>query len=184
MLNLLNREKRYFLRREYFGRLANVFLGIIIFCLVFYGVLLLSNGFLVNFEKSAVEGESKRLSESTLQKDLDEYETKLSHVQQEYNLFSKETIHPTSIINIIKQKEIAGIILSNITFQKVDEEGNIKLEIKGVAKNRDTLINYSNSLKTDVLFKDVNIPFSSLAKNSDIPFSLSVSAKVDNKDEK
>jgi len=145
---------------------------------------LFSNGFLVNFEKTAVEDESKMLSESTLQKDLTEYETKLSHIQIEYDLFSKEIIYPTSVISRIKQKEIVGIILNTVTFQKVDDEGNIKLEIKGVAKNRDTLINYSNSLKTDILFKDVNIPFSSLAKNSDIPFSLSASGKIDKKNEK
>lgn len=184
MLNLLNREKRYFLRREYFGRLTNIFIGIIIFCSIFYGVLLFSNGFLVNFEKTAVEGEATRLLQSDLQKDLSEYETKLSHVEVEYNLFSKEVIYPTSIISIIKQKEIEGIVLNEIAFQKTDEVGNIKLEIKGVAKNRDTLINYSNSLKTDPLFKDINIPFSILAKNSNIPFSLSVTSNFYKKNEK
>lgn len=184
MLNLLNREKRHYIRREYFGRLSNIFLGIIIFSLIFYGVLLISNGFLVSFEKTAVENQAKNISESSLQKDLEEYETKLSHVEAEYKLFSKQIIYPTEIISLIKQKEIEGIFLNAISFQKTDQEGGIKIEIKGTAKNRDTLLGYLNSLKTDPLFKDANIPFSSLAKNADIPFSLSVSGKIDKKDEK
>ena len=181
MLNLLNREKRYFLRREYFGRVANIFLGILVFCLVFYGVLLISNGFLVSFEKTAVENEAKNISESTLQKDLTEYEDRLAHIEAEYKLFSKEIIYPTEIISLIKEKEILGITLNAIIFQKIDEKGNIKLEIRGVAKNRDILINYLNSFKKEEIFKDVTVPLSSLAKNSDIPFTFSVNTKIDKK---
>lgn len=184
MLNLLNREKRHALRKEYFGRLINVFLGVVIFSLSYYGVLLFSNRFLIDFEKTAVENEAKNLAGSSLQKELDEYETKLSHIKAEYDLFSKEIIYPTSIISKIKEKEVSGIILNSIGFQKTNEEGVIKIEIGGVAKDRDTLINYSRNLKTDNLFKDISIPVSSLAKNKDVPFSLSVSAKIDKKDEK
>jgi hypothetical protein len=60
----------------------------------------------------------------------------------------------------------------------------IKLEISGVAKDRDTLINYSSNLKTNDIFKDFNIPVSSFAKNKDIPFSFPLNVKIDKKDEK
>jgi hypothetical protein len=183
MLNLLNREKRYALRREYFGRLINIFLGITIFSLVYGAVLLFSNSFLVSFEKMAVESEAKNLSDSSRQKELDEYEKKLARIESEYNLFSKQSISPTSILARIKQKEISGITLNSIVIQKTAEEGVVRLEMKGVAKTRDILINYSNSLKTDEIFKDVTIPFSSLAKNTDIPFSISVDAKINKSDE-
>jgi len=183
MLNLLNREKRYILRGEYFSRLLNVFLGILIFCLVYYGILLFSNSFLVNFEKSAVENESQNLLTSKSQKELNEYEQKLKHLQAEYNLFAKNMIYPKIFLNEITGKQIEGISLNSINFQKTDQEGVIKLDVRGVAKNRDILIRYSNSLKTDKIFKDVTIPVSSFARNTDIPFSLSVSAKIDQKNE-
>jgi|GEM_PF-2228864 len=183
MLNLLNREKRYALRREYFGRLITVFLGVIIFSLVYFGVLIFSNSFLVNFEKIAVENEAKNLSDSSIQKELTEYETQLTRIESEYNLFAKEVIYPTEVLAKIKQKEIAGIVLSSIVFQKTEEIGMIKLDIKGVAKTRDILINYTNGLKNDESFGKVNIPFSSLAKTADIPFSLSLDVKINKKDE-
>lgn len=184
MLNLLNREKRHILRREYFGRLTNVTLGVIIFCLAYYGVLLFSNSLLINFEKTVADNESKNLTNSSIQKELDDYQNRLTHVQSEYNLFSKKIIYPTTVLAQIKEKEIPGISLNLINFQKTSEENVIKLEISGVAKDRDTLINYSSNLKTNDIFKDFNIPISSLAKNKDIPFSLSVNAKIIKKDEK
>jgi len=184
MLNLLNREKRHFLRREYFGRLANVSLGVVIFSLSYYSVLLFSNSILINFEKTAAENELKNLTKSSVQKELDDYQTKLAHIQAEYNLFSKKIIYPTTVLAQIKEKEIPGISLSSINFQKTTEEGVIKLEISGVAKDRDTLINYSSNLKTNDIFKDFNIPVSSLAKNKDIPFSFPVNVKINKKDEK
>jgi hypothetical protein len=178
MLNLLNREKRYYLRREYLGRLSNVFLGILIFCLVFYLILMVSNNFLVSFEKIAVENETNSLSKSSFQKELDDYEKSIKHLQNEYNIFSKNIVNPTEVIFILKTKEMPGINLTAISFQKT-EEGLVKLEIKGISKNRDTLVNYVNNLKTTSLFKDVNVPISSLAKSIDIPFSISTSAKID-----
>jgi hypothetical protein len=46
------------------------------------------------------------------------------------------------------------------------------------------LVNYSDSLKTEALFKDVNVPVSSFAKDADIPFSLSINAKINLTNEK
>jgi hypothetical protein len=183
MLNLLNKEKRFFLRREYFGRLTNVILSVIIFCLVFYGILLLSNSFLVNFEKIAVEIEFQNLAQSNLQKDLEIYEKNLAHIQAEYNLFSKKSTEPTLIISKIEQKQVPGIVLKSINFQKVDEEGGAKLQVGGLAKDRDTLINYSDSLKTENIFQEINIPLATFAKDSNIPFSLSINTKINLKNE-
>lgn len=183
MLNLLNREKRYFLRAEYLGRLLNLFLGIVIFSLVFYGVLLFSNSFLIGFEKKAVENESNNMTFASLQKDLKEYEEMLQHIEGEYSLFSKEIIYPIDFLSIINSKKIDGITVTGMNFQKVNDEGEVNLEVKGIANSRDILIAYSNSLKTEPLFKEVTIPISSLARNINIPFVISISAKIETPNE-
>lgn len=181
MLNLLNREKRYFIRGEYLGRLLNVFLGVLIFSLAYYGILLFSNSFLVNFEKKVVESEKNNSSISSLEKELKEYEDVLKHIEAEYNLFSKDIVYPTDFISIINTKNISGIKLNSISFQKLNESGEVKLEIRGIAQNRDILISYSNSLKEVDSFKEVIMPISSLTKNIDIPFFITINAKIEEK---
>lgn len=181
MLNLLNREKRYFIRGEYLGRLLNIFLGVVIFSLVYYAILLFSNSFLVNFEKKVVESEKNNSSISSLQKELKEYENVLKHIESEYNLFAKNIIYPTDFISIINSKNISGIKITSLSFQKISEEGGVRLEVNGIADNRDILIQYSNNLKDVESFKDVTVPISSLTKNTNIPFSITINAKIEEK---
>jgi hypothetical protein len=149
----------------------------------YYGVLLVANGFLVKFEKKVVEDEAVNISLSSSQKDLESYEETLKHLESEYNFFSKEIIFPTDFISLINNKKISGINLTAINFQKTNNESEAGLEIRGFAQNRDILIKYANSFKTDPVFQNVNVPISSLAKNNEIPFSLSFNAKIEKQNE-
>lgn len=179
MLNLLKRENRYMIRAEYFGRFTNIILLVLIFSTIYYGILLVSNGFLVKFEKEAVENEAANISLSSSQKDLKDYEDTLGHIETEYALFSKLIAFPTDFISLINNKKINGINLNSIVFQKINDSGEVSLEIRGIAQNRDVLINYANSFKVDEKFKNVSVPISSLAKSNDIPFTISFNAKVE-----
>ena len=172
------------IRAEYLGRLTNILLIVLIMACLYYGILLISNGFLVRFEKKAVENEAVNISLSSSQKDLKEYIDALKHLEAEYNLFSKEIIFPTDFISIVNNKKINGINLTSINFQKINDSNEVNLDIKGVAQNRDILINYVNSFKEDQTFKNVNVPISSLTKTTEIPFNLSFNAKIEKQDEK
>jgi hypothetical protein len=183
MLNLLKREKRYMIRAEYLGRLTNIFIFILVLACIYYGVLLMANGFLIRFEKKVIEDEVVNISLSSSQKDLQSYEEALKHLESEYNFFSKEIIFPTDFISLIDNKKISGVNLTAINFQKKNNENESRLEIIGVAQNRDILIKYANSFKTDPVFQNVNVPISSLAKNNEIPFSLSFNAKIEKQNE-
>jgi hypothetical protein len=179
MLNLLKRENRYMIRAEYFGRFTNIILLVLIFSTIYYGILLASNSFLVKFEKEAVENEAANISLSSSQKDLKDYENTLGHIETEYALFSKSIAFPTDFISLINNKKINGINLNSIVFQKINDEGEVSLEIRGVAQSRDILINYANSFKADEKLKNVSVPISSLAKTNNIPFTISFNAKVE-----
>jgi len=184
MLNLLKREKRYEIRKEYFRRLANVSILVLIISLVYYGVLLFSGTFLINFEKQAVELESQNIANSDLQKQVTEYEKTLNHIKIEYGIFSKKVMSPTFILAKLSEKTIAGIGLEAINLNKTNEDNVFNVEVRGVAKNRDILLAYSNSLQVESIFEGINIPLSSLTKNTDIPFTISMTAKTNKENEK
>ena len=183
MLNLLKREKRYEIRKEYFRRLINVTFLVLIISLAYYGVLLFSGTFIINFEKKGLEIESQNIANSELQKQVTEYEKQLSHLKIEYGLFSKKVMSPTFILAKLSEKTISGISLDGININKTDKEDVFAVDIKGIAKNRDILLQYSNSLKVESIFEDINIPLSSLTKNTDIPFAISMTAKTNKENE-
>jgi len=179
MLNLLKRERRYEIRTEYFGRFLNIILLVLIFSIAYYCILLVSNSFFVSVEKKIVENESLNILLSSSQQDLKSYEDALNHLEGEYNLFSKKIAFPTDFISIIDSKKMAGVNLTSISFQKINDKEEVALEIKGVAQNRDTLVRYSNSFKEDQRLTGISLPVSTLAKSSDIPFALSFNSKIE-----
>lgn len=179
MLNLLNREIRHGLRKEYCLRLLNIFLMMLILTTVYYSVLLFSNTFLINLEKENLASEAERLALSSAQQDLIQYEQALNHVKIEYELFAADRILPTSIIEKILNYTISGISLSGISVNPSDVAGLVSIEVRGQSSNRETLLTYSNSLKENPDFSEVNIPLSSLTRNVDIPFTISMKYKTE-----
>jgi hypothetical protein len=172
MLNLLNRERRIYIRKEYLARLVNVFLLVIIFALFYFGVLLSSNLFLINFEKKIVEIEKNSILNSQSQKIFSEYESKITKLEEEYKILIVPTMSFKNLSTIINQKKVKGIFLENINFLKEGEV--IKIDLKGIADTRETLFNYVNNFQMDQSFSEVNNPFSNFNKNSDISFTISM----------
>lgn len=60
-------------------------------------------------------------------------------------------------------------------YDLIRSEGNLStIKISGVADNREALVNLSDTIEADDYFISADIPLSNLAKDSDIPFSISV----------
>jgi hypothetical protein len=84
-----------------------------------------------------------------------------------------------SIFEIIKylpsKVNIHSISLSKN--QSYDGKTGEAIVVSGVASSRESLVLFSNSLKASSLFADVVVPVSSLTKNKDLPFSISIFIK-------
>jgi len=72
-----------------------------------------------------------------------------------------------------KTSSIKITALSIKTMSDVERE----LIVKGIAQNRESLISFSDGLKSINRFVDVDLPISNLAKNIDIEFSLKIKLK-------
>lgn len=84
----------------------------------------------------------------------------------------KDSIEKSSIVRNIINRKTSAIKISSIFFDK--EKDKEKITIRGVAERRDDMLYFIDSLKAEKLFKKVELPVSSLLKDKDVDFAISV----------
>lgn len=91
-------------------------------------------------------------------------------------LRSMSTSSASRVADIHALTEIAGgeVNLSSFTFSKVDKVTTITLT--GTAKNRSALANFRDAIELDERFSDAILPISSLIKDRNIDFSMTVTS--------
>jgi hypothetical protein len=80
-----------------------------------------------------------------------------------------------SILDRLTGRLTPGIILSGLTFKRSDGPGGII--VSGSARTRDGLVAFSKSLQGEASFQNVALPVSSLAKSTNIGFSINIDSK-------
>jgi len=75
----------------------------------------------------------------------------------------------TLISNIERQKSVDVFIN---TYEIYNKEK--RLVVRGIAKDRNTIINFADILRQNPVFKSVDLPISSLAENTNNSFSLNI----------
>jgi hypothetical protein len=61
-----------------------------------------------------------------------------------------------------------------VSYVRAGEGENSTLSIGGVATTRDALLSFKKKLEADEKFEEIVLPVSSLAKDTDIDFSLQI----------
>ncbi len=68
------------------------------------------------------------------------------------------------------------IIIEGMGYQKT-KANLVEYSVRGIAKDRRSLIDFQNKLNSSADFKNASVPVSDLAKDSDIAFTLSLDPK-------
>lgn len=174
MINLLPLEEKKKIHRDYVLRLFTVVLNIISASALIGIVTLFPSYFISDLEKRAAVDQAELVRETNDDGEenvalvLKEAQQKLEILSPEYEKVSIRTIFDTTI-----SYKPSTVALTGLIYQK-DDKGNIKIIINGVADRRDDLLMFSQDLKKDALFDDVELPVSNLAKDRNIKFTLTV----------
>lgn len=86
------------------------------------------------------------------------------------------TLPVTAILERLLAQRGNGILITNISVKRGGGTGSLSLS--GIASSRDALVSFSKRLQGVPSFKDVNLPVNSLARNKDIPFSISIDSAI------
>lgn len=180
MLKFLLSTERHELRREYKFRLFNV---IAICFLILAGVVavsLFAPYTIVYLEKNVVNSELETIKNSDVAKRRAAFEQDYKHLMIEYKIFNQEFLLPSEFFEVLLKNKLPEVSIASYNFSRLEgEKLRIKIELRGTSKTRTALVQYVGSLKQEKIFSRVEMPISSLTKETDIPFSISIET-VDN----
>ncbi|MDP3996586.1 MAG: hypothetical protein Q8P86_02745 [bacterium] len=179
MFNLLTKEEKRSLRKEYRLRLAVVVLWFS-FITGVLGLVFLVPVYVVSLQKEEISLANYRAVEESLEiKNEEELSLSLQDAELKLNtlLDNKEevSVHDflSDILNI-KGDDIKIYSLTMLKSKEKKKEEKHELMLSGVAANRAGLVEFANSLENHLLIREVELPISNFAKENDIEFMITI----------
>jgi hypothetical protein len=180
MLKLLLREDRYNLKKEFLFRFLNILLIFVIIGIIITGVLLTAPYVLVKLQKNVVEDQLTTLQNSDNSIQKTELRNITRDLRNEFEIFKQPTAKYSNFINeiLLEKPEDIRIRTFNLeqSVERIEGEDKsvIRIELRGQADSRTSLVNYSDSLKANTNFYWVNLPLSNLVKDSNVIFNMTL----------
>lgn len=176
MINLIPQNAQKQVTREYWVRVISVWMflfgsGFLIVALLNAPVYVL-----VRSQLKSYQNEFAQASDET-----DSYNAAEKTITQANNISALlgRSVAQAQFSDVISQLEaIKGPDISIETFDMTRKNGAIdSIVITGVAASRVALSSFKDTLQHTDAFKSADLPLSNLAKDRDIPFSITIGAK-------
>lgn len=178
MFTLLPEEYRRKIVRRYRQRatiVALIYLSIA-FAILFF--VLLPSLIILKSEEIRLNLSIKSYEQSINTKKDESISDTLSKINSIIILLKNKAISPTNVVEMINEQadnvSIESFALSGFTPQSVS------VSITGVAPTRKDLVGFSKKLENVFVGTKIELPVSSLAKDVDIPFSLTITLEIQN----
>ncbi len=177
MINLIPPEEKKRLIRNFYYRVAVVFVVATSFAVLVSTVAITPAYFLSVVKKNLAESRLKnQLAEPVPIPDqqtlalVEDLNSKLGVIEKAQS--QKFSVSERVITEIILKK-LVDIKIHQISYESDETEGK-KIMIRGIAPSRERLLLFRRALEDDSYFKQVDLPISNFIKGSNIQFSLSL----------
>jgi hypothetical protein len=179
MLRLLLPTAKKELHAEYGCRWGIVFLSSLTIIVLAWGFSLLPTYVSLQSEESVLTENLRVATDTTINKDRDQLKQELQVVSKQLQLLNVPEYKISALLQQITGTQTDTVALSSISFvselSAIDQSLRGTVVLTGVAERRSDLITYTNLLKQKTeLFSSVDLPFASLVKDSDIPFTVTL----------
>jgi len=173
MLSFLPQNNRKVIIKEYLSRVFVVFLQFLSVSVVVLIFLFVPSAIFSKYKNKTVNNQLESIKAESMNKNQDPTELIKKINAMVSILFDDKssTIPMTDMIEKIISLKNKNIQISNISISK-NEKGSENITLSGVAKTRDDLTDFNNSLKSDGFFASVDLPISALIKNTNAQFSI------------
>ncbi len=166
--------------RDFYIKLVAVFYAVLGSAIFIACTAILPPYFLSSVNKNAANDRLKLqenvpvpiVGEGTLNK-VKELDKKLALVE---GLQGQHFLVSQKVINKIIVHQKPEVKINQISYTSSGEGGK-SITVSGVASTRGGLLSFSQALKEDQFFKEVNLPISNFVKESDIIFSINLTPK-------
>jgi hypothetical protein len=177
MINLIPKEEKKRLRKDFYFRLIGLFFVMIDICILVAMIGILPSYVAASMKQAVVDSklgaqkteEIPLLDQQTLSM-ITDINAKLKVIENaEKSKFSVSQ----KIINPILANKRADIKITQISYGDDPVMGK-KVDVEGIAPSREVLLLFSQTLRNDPNFKNIDLPISNFVKGSNIQFSLSL----------
>lgn len=173
MFNLLPQSQKKEAKREYHLRVLTVAFYLSGTALVAGGLLLAPSYVMVSLRIDAAEGAQQLLAGA--KDDGDTPAAILAAVERDVRILNSLATPLTVEDTVSKALGIRPLGLTTTTIIYEEQGARGTLSVKGVAKSRNDLVAFVRALEAIPEFSNVELPISNLARNENIPFTLSLS---------
>jgi hypothetical protein len=172
MFKLLTVEEENKVRQEYIMRRAIVMLSALIFVLVVGIIGLLPSYVLSNARQNEVLERMRIAGNSEQSKEDLSLQAWLTKINNELRVLSPklDADKPSDFIEKILSSKNTGIQITGFSWKRAEAETS--LSVSGIARDRQTLIAFQNSINLSGNFSDIDLPISDLAENKNIDFQI------------
>ncbi len=175
MINLLPPEGHRAVKQEYLLRMGASVLLLFSCVGIFLTVAFVPTYVLIGAQVKTFEGVEKNNSEST------QTGTTTSDVRVIESLLKQigKTSESREAGSIIKEIEgVASPAISFKTFRIESVKGTTTIQVQGIAETRGSLADFKNALEASDSFTKADVPISDLAKETDLPFMITIVPKM------
>lgn len=180
LLNLLPEARRRRLRLNYFMRLGVVAAFMLSGVIVVHGIFLLPTYVLLSSEAAARTSQLAVLDRVEASPEETALEGRLATLGTSARALLALGTAPsdTAVLRAIVALPHAGIALTNFSFVPASSKGGAAVVLSGIAATRDALRNYDLALESASFVRSVDLPVGAYAKESTIPFILTLSLRT------
>jgi hypothetical protein len=176
MFTLLSEQHKKYMMRKYRLRLlsAIALLGSIVF---FVSIIALFPSYLIlKIDRDNVLAADSATSLQINQKNSKGFVKTLNDIKQISSLVKIDDTSILPALTLVMNDRPSGVRITSANYTRgVGAPSTIVFG--GIASTRTSLINFSNQLKKETMFASVNLPIGDLTKESNAPFSLTVSGQ-------
>lgn len=178
MINLIPPQGQTALKHEYFLRVGSLYAFLLAGVCVAGTALLIPTYVLTSSQITGAKDKSAEIEVTKQAFDLAFEEIKVANTLMAQLQKTKTTIPSTQIIEEIIRLAPEGLRFSS--FGTTGEAGAFKtITVAGNASTRQVLVSFKTNVEASALFHEVVIPLSDLARETDLPFSVSIQLETE-----
>lgn len=177
MINLIPPTAQIQVQREYWIRAVSVWLLLCGSAFLIVALLYIPTYVLIQAQLKTHQQEYSEVTNEAEQ--YTDAEAAILHSNDIATLLTseKKEVLFSFVIGEIEKSAHAGIAISSFTLSRADQVLS-SITITGQADTRASLSQFRDTLESNALFKTATLPLSNLAKDKEIPFSITVTPRI------
>lgn len=179
MANLLPQSFRDDVKTEYKLRLGSVGLTLLAVTLLSATVLLTPSFILTESRLEQNQATLDSLSEVSAATATKESKDIITNTNRKLSVVNKENnqLSPTDIVNLVTDTKPTGVSIRRISLQDPENKSEQSIELSGVARTRDSLLEFESRLQKQADVQQVDLPIETLAAKNNPEFFLTITIK-------